>query len=560
MSQWFKNMEMTRRELIANMLGVGMLGGLSWYGYQRLRLIPPEVNIYRPGLEFGHMMREHQNLPEPVATWHCNVLIAGSGASALAAAWKLKREGMHDFVMLEGPEPDGNNAGIVNKELRYPTAAHYFALPSQESSHIREMLSDIGVLIGDPYAQAPEYDEMVLVHALEERLLRGDVWQEGLLPQEDADSRRFFQQVREFSQAIGGDGKPVFTIPIALASHDAQWLELDKVTFSNWLEQEGYTSASLLWYLNYCCRDDYGQGIQHVSAWAGLHYFAARTGEAKSAGHGAVLTWPDGLASFNRKLREFIGFERHDSRQPADRQNLQTPAVMAGSVLKMTEYDDRVELLVGVTGQGKELFQTVKVIANQVICAMPLYMATYVVDDIKGYGFDPKEHMPTYGPWMISNFVFDTYPQEKEGAPLAWDNVVLEGAGLGYVVSTHQLIRAAKPERTAFTAYYALDEEDPKVVRQWMMSASQDELVAKAVSDLQEAYPKDLWRYLRQIDITLRGHAMASPTPGYRSNAGLKALQEHHGRILFAHSDLSGYSVVEEAAWWGVEAARKILG
>ena len=28
------------------------------------------------------------------------------------------------------------------------------------------------------------------------------------------------------------------------------------------------------------------------------------------------------------------------------------------------------------------------------------------------------------------------------------------------------------------------------------------------------------------------------------------------GRLLFAHADLSGYSVFEEASWWGERAAR----
>ncbi len=37
---------------------------------------------------------------------------------------------------------------------------------------------------------------------------------------------------------------------------------------------------------------------------------------------------------------------------------------------------------------------------------------------------------------------------------------------------------------------------------------------------------------------------------------GLKALREHDGAILFAHADLSGFSVFEEAAWWGDRAAR----
>ena len=41
---------------------------------------------------------------------------------------------------------------------------------------------------------------------------------------------------------------------------------------------------------------------------------------------------------------------------------------------------------------------------------------------------------------------------------------------------------------------------------------------------------------------------------------GLAALREVDGPVLFAHADLSGYSVFEEAAWWGVVAAGRILG
>jgi hypothetical protein len=47
------------------------------------------------------------------------------------------------------------------------------------------------------------------------------------------------------------------------------------------------------------------------------------------------------------------------------------------------------------------------------------------------------------------------------------------------------------------------------------------------------------------------GHAMSTPVPGIRSSAALQALQKPlpapWQRLQFAHSDLSGYSVFEEA-------------
>ena len=41
---------------------------------------------------------------------------------------------------------------------------------------------------------------------------------------------------------------------------------------------------------------------------------------------------------------------------------------------------------------------------------------------------------------------------------------------------------------------------------------------------------------------------------GSLANPGLAAQVRADGRLLFAHSDLSGYSVFEEAAWWGDRA------
>ena len=57
----------------------------------------------------------------------------------------------------------------------------------------------------------------------------------------------------------------------------------------------------------------------------------------------------------------------------------------------------------------------------------------------------------------------------------------------------------------------------------------------------------------------MRGHAMASPAPGTLANQGLRNLRDNDAPILYAHADLSGYSVFEEAAWWGWRAAERVL-
>jgi hypothetical protein len=167
--------------------------------------------------------------------------------------------------------------------------------------------------------------------------------------------------------------------------------------------------------------------------------------------------------------------------------------------------------------------------------------------------------MPEYAPWMVSNFLMKDFPEELPRAPLSWDNVVYQEPGLGYVVSTHQDIRVRPPEKTVFTAYLALSDRTPDAARKWLNSASPAELLEAASVDLKTAYGWKFAPCVERVDITLRAHAMASPRPGFRSNEGARRLREADGPILFAHADLSGFSVFEEAAWWGYRAALRAM-
>jgi hypothetical protein len=157
---------------------------------------------------------------------------------------------------------------------------------------------------------------------------------------------------------------------------------------------------------------------------------------------------------------------------------------------------------------------------------------------------------------MVANFLMKDFPEELPHAPLSWDNVVYQEPGLGYVVSTHQDIRVRPPQKSVFSAYIALSDRSPEAGRKWLDKASPEELLELASVDLKTAYGWKFAACVERVDITLRGHAMAAPLPGFRGNTGLKALRELNGPILFAHADLSGFSVFEEAAWWGCRAAR----
>jgi hypothetical protein len=358
---------------------------------------------------------------------------------------------------------------------------------------------------------------------------------------------------------VGRDGRKLFCIPLALSSQDAEWRALDGLTFKQWLLQHGYTSPALHWYLNYCCRDDYGAPHDRVSAWAGLHYFCSRDGHASNAPDSAVLTGPNGLA----RMVEYL-------RAPITRHLGRANWLLPGTAMRAREEGGTVNVLVAdgfdelraSAGAGTAGLPTTRTLrADRVVCAMPLFVAAYVLPDLAAYGYDHAVHQSPHAPWVVSNFTLQGFPRELVGAPLAWDNVVYGGEGLGYVVSTHQLIRVAPPPRTVFTAYQAVSASAPDEARRWLAQADARALRDQAAIDLLLAYGEhDFWRRAVRLDITVRGHAMATPAPGYLSNAGLAALRAVDGRVLFAHADLSGYSVFEEASWWGVQAASRILG
>ncbi len=536
---------LSRRRLLLHGAGLATAAAVPFY------LSPPsqhplQIQINRPGMALGHQLRHLNKNTPPVRTLSVNTVIIGSGVAGLTAAWQLSKQGQHAYILLEGPESDGNAASANYYDLSYPTGAHYLALPSAESFHIREMLQDFDLLHLAPDTGAPTIDESALVHAPSERLLINQTWQDELLPYHHTESERFFRLMSSLKTAYGKDGRKVFAVPITLSSQDAQWRSLDQLTFATWLDREAFTAPDLRWYLNYCCKDEYGRGIDQISAWAGLHYFAARGTTSDEFKTDHVLTWPEGLNHLTQKLRQHANL----SSQPTQNR----PTSYQASVYSLNENEYDVDIR-AVTPNNEHI----RITAQHVIVAVPLYIAANIVSNISQYGFNPVSDQPVYTPWLIGNFALDQFPSEHQGASLAWDNVIYGSSSLGYVVASHQLIRVAKPEQTIFTTYHALDQTPPEDTRRWLLTADANSLFDLATTDLVTSYGNNIKNMFQFASITARGHAMSTPTPGFLNNQGIRALQQHRSRVIFAHSDLSGYSVFEEAAWWGYQAAQYLL-
>lgn len=527
---------MSRRRFIAS---AAALSALPWLPGCTPSPSPPALTVLRPGMREGHALRDRHALPAVSGELDCAVAILGSGAAGLTAAWRLAREGQRDVVLVDGPEPDGNAAAGVLGGLPCPRGAHYLPLPDEGLTHVRDMLADLGVLTAGTHDAEPAYDEHALVHPAAERTLAGGVWHEGLLPAGSADdiaaSARFTAAMQSWGARRGRDGRYAFALPLASSSADGELRALDRLTFADWLDREDHRHPALRRYIDYAMRDDYGAPATAVSAWAGLHYFCCRRGRGRNADAGTVLTWPQGLAALTSGLRARLG----------DTQTL------AGHAVQMRETRDHVEVTV-LTADGHAR----RLRARQVISAMPLYAARRIDPELAEAL--PHDALPAMAPWLVANLLLDGFPHEKPGADLAWDNVVHEGKGLGYVVATHQLTRVARPAATVFTTYQS-GWDAPAAARAWLAQADDAALAALALDDVDAAYDGRWRQRLRAIEIVVRAHAMAVPAPGFL-DAPARAIAGRDGRITHAHADLGGLSVFEEASWWGERAALRVLG
>ncbi|HEY3635101.1 MAG TPA: FAD-dependent oxidoreductase [Caldimonas sp.] len=485
--------------------------------------------------------------PEVARTHRVGAIVVGAGVAGLAAARALLAAGVDDCHVLELEDrAGGNSRGHAMAGMRCPLGAHYLPVPGPAATETAALLDALGVRWSENGRAV--YDERMLCHSPQERLFIGGGWREGLLPPIEAlpaaERASTLAQYRAFAAAVAAAGdRDAFAIPTARARWSAALAALDRATFAAWLDAHGFVAPALRWYLDYCCRDDYGAGSARVSAWAGLHYFASRHGfrspdDARDADSGetGVLTWAEGNAWLVERIAAPLGDRLHPAR-----------TVMA---VDEGRDDVAVDAWNAATGERERW------LARRVIVATPLFVAARLFAAPPG-ALREAAATVRYAPWLVANLELDDALDDRPGAPPSWDNVLYGAQGLGYVDAMHQSTRPfAGP--TVLTAYRALGDVDRALLgeqRRRLLGEDWRAWAASTVAELGRAHP-DLARKIRRADLMRYGHAMSIPAPGVRSSAALAALAAPQRRVQFAHADLSAYSVFEEAFFHGTRAGR----
>ncbi|WP_231490019.1 FAD/NAD(P)-binding protein [Pedobacter sp. Leaf170] len=498
-------------------------------------------NLFGPNAKAGHALRDKIKIPLASKTRKVKILIIGSGISGLSAGRWLKNSGELDFEIIELENHIGGNSHYSsNKVSSYPLGAHYITIANNDDELLIDFLKEINVITHFEN-DLPYYNDYYLTFDPEERLLINGEWQEGLIPDfgvPQADKkqiRRFLNDVEKLKNTKGNDGKFVFNIPVHSSSNDLEYRKLDKISFESYLHTNGYDSKYLLWYLNYACKDDYGQKMDKISAWAGLHYFASRRGGAANAEQNAILTWPEGNGWIMKQLA--TGLKEH----------IKT-SNMCYEIKKMADGS----LSATIFNLSKN--STESILAEKVILCSPQFVNNHL---LKNFDREINYKNFSYAPWLVANITINQLPDSK-GITLCWDNVAFNTPSVGYVNSAQQHLKISE-DKKILTYYLPLCDFEPSIARLAAYSRDYSQWLDIIIPELEMMHP-NLSLAIENIDIWIWGHGMIAPTQNFIWSDNLeKARKPIENKIFFAHSDLSGISIFEEAFHQGINAAKQIL-
>jgi len=521
-------MTSTRRDFIAMMLGAPL--AMACRG-ARPQPLPPGTLI-DTGMARAHAAVRDGSVPVVTAWRQQRVVIVGGGVAGLGAAWELRRRGIRDVLVLELDDVVGGTArGGSSSVTPYPWGAHYIVAPQRDQVDLTALLREMNAIEDVAADGTPIVDEQLRCREPEERVWYLGRWWDGLYLEAgaSADDRKqlaaFNAQIDRWSAWRDGQGRRAFTIPRSLGSDDATVRALDRQSFAAWLDAHGLTSPRLRWLCDYACRDDYALTAAQTSAWAGIFYFAARQ-SAPGVDAQPVVTWPDGNGALVRHLATGATIERG---------------------VAVVDIDDAADG-VRITAVGPQ--GPLGIRADAVIVAAPAFVANRIVRSRRG------QAAGDYGAWAVANVHLRARPIERgRGVPPAWDNVFRDSRSLGYVSATHQ--RGRDRGATVWTWYYPFTDEDSTSVRKKLAGAGYAEWADTVLADLARAHP-DVRDHVDHIEVAFWGHGMVRPRVGSVWSDALAARARPIGRVHFAHTDLSGLAIFEEAFDHGLRAAREV--
>lgn len=458
----------------------------------------------------GHMLMKTATWPvsSEIST---DVAIVGGGISGLSAAASL--EGKKEYLLFElsdtlgGTSSAGRYAGIS-----FSQGAHYdLAYPQHYGQQTLHLLNKLRVIEFNNKNKLWEFtDKKYLIEKnWQEQCRVGNELHDGVLPN-TSETEKFASLLKPFEGRM--------TMPLRLL--DKELLPLDSITFRQYLNKHINLTSALIQAIDYQMHDDYGGGIDKVSALAGIHYYTCRPYSTKNI---ELFSPPQGNYYFIQKLYNQLNNKR-----------LLLNHLLSGAEEKNGEVNLEV---IDVANHRKK-----RVKAKQLIYAGKKHALKYIQPEL----YSPFSRIQ-YAPWVCINFIL----QNRFDHQGLWQNEWMGKRNhfMGFVDSDAQFINTT--DYRVFTAYFCL----PATARSMLHNNEKLEALAyETIELINEYYNTDLTPLVEKAFVHAMGHAMPVPAIGY-----LATKVTDTPTVKFAGVDNYRLPLLFEAIDSGITAAGNVL-
>jgi len=111
---------------------------------------------------------------------------------------------------------------------------------------------------------------------------------------------------------------------------------------------------------------------------------------------------------------------------------------------------------------------------------------------------------------------------------------------------------------TVLTWYRSFDELAPEVARAALRETPREAWAEQILAELEKPHA-DIRHVTSRLDVFRNAHAMVRPVPGLIWSDARARFAADGERLRFAHADVSGFSLFEEAQYRGILAAERTL-
>jgi len=543
---------LTRRLFLEGTLKATLLGGLgSRLSIAELLAAAPAARRYDGTLieesyAIAHQLRDGTlQIPAlvPEGPLH-DAIVVGAGVSGLMAAWELARGGLEDILVVEKEDYLGGNAckGTANG-TDFTRATWSIARPRDR--FLARLLDDLGLVEGYGADGTPKIRSAYVGPGPDNNILIDGRWYRAVsFTLEDAEqayerlpmtaaqrkeSLALYSDLLDWRGRKGKDGRPAFAMPVEEGSRDADILELDRISMTDYARRKGW-SERVQANVDGWSASTIGGLASDVSAYGFLSFNALGQG-------GEDITLPGGNAWLATRLADRLGRGRIHSGLMVVRVENQ-----AGEA--------RVIFVEPRTGR----FSMRR--ARTVILACQKHVTGRMVPEMRAP--DRQEYLRyQYGALLMGAAHVRHTPSLKD-TPLAWyqsaDGRLIDG----FLVGDYNSQRWFKgdPARPNVLCLWA--PLAGKVSRQELLERPWSHWADRMADDLEAMIP-GLSIEITRLDINVWGHHMVIPFPGFLTGTGRAALCRPLGRLTFAHSDRHGMPCFELAARAGHDAALESL-